>query len=225
MIDIKINNNNNIPNFINIAYYHLKCNTITNIPNTLSEGINTCLKNKKYTMLILEYFDGDIYSILIQHRKDNEIIKCIYSQLLLSIYLFHNKFNYYHNDAHLKNFLYKKVVNDNKYYHYNISTNNYYIKNEGYVIVLSDFGLSTKIEPEKIEINKIRADYYHILFYIKNNLIIDDEEIKTKFMEYLNPKIMIGYNELDFLHFMMTKILNIETNNTAMTIINNIPYN
>lgn len=224
MIDIKINNNNNIPNFINIAYYHLKCNTITNIPNTLSEGINTCLKNKKYTMLILEYFDGDIYSILIQHRKDNEIIKCIYSQLLLSIYLFHNKFNYYHNDAHLKNFLYKKVVNDNKYYHYNISTNNYYIKNEGYVIVLSDFGLSTNII-ETIEINKIRADYYHILFYIKNNLIIDDEN-RIKFMEYLNPKIMSDYNELEFLHFMMTKILNIETENIdGMTIINEIPYN
>jgi hypothetical protein len=86
MKHIKKNNNNNIPNFINMAYYHLNCKTITNIQdNKLSKGITTCLKEKKYTMLILEYFDGDFNSILKSHRSDNEILKCIFSQILLSI--------------------------------------------------------------------------------------------------------------------------------------------
>ena len=79
----------------------------------------------------------------------DDLIKFIFTfVILLSIYLLHNKFNYYHNDAHLKNFLYKKVQADETYFHYKITkngtTNNYYIKNEGYIVVLSDLDYQKK---------------------------------------------------------------------------------
>lgn len=227
MTDIKINNNTKIPNFINIVYYHLKCKKIVNSgSNELLEGVSICLNNSEYTMLILEYFDGDVYN-LITSLKDKkmenyELIKNIFSQLLLSIYLLHNKFQYCHNDAHLKNFLYKKVnENINECFHYKISNNDYYIKNYGYVIVLSDYGLSTPI----IEENKNTSnDYYKILFEIKNIFDICDKCYK-KFEEYLllscnNNKFD---DELTFIDFIMNKILNI-TNTPCTNIINKIPY-
>jgi hypothetical protein len=50
--------------------------------------------------------------------------------MIISLYLYHNKFNYYHNDAHLNNFFYKKVIKDDKYLYYKIGEDKYYIKNE-----------------------------------------------------------------------------------------------
>jgi hypothetical protein len=228
MIDIKQKNNTNIPNFINIAYYHLKCNKIIHNENNLLKRVSYFLKDKQYTMLILEYFDGDVYNLLYTNKDNIDLIKFIFSQLLLSIYLLHNKFHYYHNDAHLRNFLYKNVIQDSRYFHYQISGNNFYIKNYGYVIVLSDYGLSTPIEHYNINILK---DYYTILFEIKRylfNEIINDN--KTKFEEYLSLNFsksnILDFNELDFLKFIMINILNINTTiSESEKTINSSPYN
>jgi len=225
MIDIKKRNNTNIPNFINIAYYHFKCNAIRhNSKSKLLNGIDTTLKKKEYTMLILEYFDDEVYSKLKHVYGEPETLtndkKCIYAQMLLSIYLFHNKFNYYHKDAHLKNFLYKKVTANEKYFHYKIKNArgeeyNYYIKNEGYIVVLSDFGLSQKKERVQLIRELPRDDYYDILFNIESYFISGhyfSADIKDRFKEYFN-KIYRSqqYDELEFLNFMMINILGIKT--------------
>ena len=115
--------------------------------------------------------------------------------MIISIYLFHNKFNYFHNDTHLSNFLYKKVIADEKYFHYKIGDNHYYIKNCGYVVV-SDYGLSIKI----LTINK-------------NKLSIIDKDIIKTFTHYndmSNQKNKDTFNEDDFFNFIMTSILNIK---------------
>lgn len=233
---IKNNNNTFIPNFINIAYYHLNCKVLHTNSNELLEGIRLCLKNRPYTMLILEYFDGEIYSLLRETPIRQlpsisiEIKNCIYSQMLLSIYLLHNKFNYYHNDAHLKNFLYKKVNVNEKYFHYKITkdgtSNDYYIKNEGYIVVLSDFGLSKRIGSSEGSEHIITDDYYNILFEMKKFVLADkSNNIKIIFNYFFN-KISKSehYNEFEFLNFMMSKILDIKTTITTEQIINQIAY-
>jgi serine/threonine protein kinase len=232
---IKNNNNTFIPNFINIAYYHLNCKVLHENSNVLLKGINLCLKNRQYAMLILEYFDGEIYSLLREtsirqpHPISIEIKKCIYAQMLLSIYLLHNKFNYYHNDAHLKNFLYKKVNVNEKYFHYKITkdgeSNDYYIKNEGYIVVLADFGLSKRIG--RIEgSGKISTDdYFNILFEMKIVLAGKSDDIIIKFNDFFNKISKSNYyNEFEFLNFMMSKILDIKTTITDEQKINQIAY-
>ena len=230
---IKKNNNTFIPNFINIAYYHLNCKVLHESSNVLLKGINMCLKNRQYAMLILEYFDGEIYSLLREtpirqpHPIPNEIKKCIYAQMLLSIYLLHNKFKYYHNDAHLKNFLYKKVNVNEKYFHYKITkdekSNDYYIKNEGYIVVLADFGLSS----ERIKDSKQKStdDYYNILFQMKSVLAGKSDNIIIKFNDFFKKISKSNdYNEFEFLNFMMSEILDIKTTITDEQKINQIPY-
>ena len=122
-------------------------------------------------MIVLEYLDGTLHQLLRTiigntintiNADNNEILKSIYSQALLSLYIFHNKFNYYHKDSHLSNFFYKKVIKDNKYFHYQINGQNYYIKNVGYLIVLADYGLAEK-KSETFDLNKIHEDYKQII--------------------------------------------------------------
>ena len=235
MIDIKRGNNTYIPNFINISYYHLNCKINNSNSNAIINGINICLKKRPYTMLIMEYFDDEIYSLLrevpgIPSSISFIIKKCIYSQILLSIYLLHNKFNYYHNDAHLKNFLYKKVQADETYFHYKITkngtTNNYYIKNEGYIVVLSDFGLSQKKENREEELI-ITDDYYKILFELRSYILANaNTTIKDKFNVFFSAMIRsTSFNEFEFLNFMLIDILDIKTTITPEDrIINDTPY-
>ena len=232
MIDIKEINNTHIPNFINIAYYHLNCNRITHqdTDNKILTGIKNCLKTDKYSMIVLEYFDGTIFDLInsnfplfppIKNFTDEkiELFNSIFAQLIITIFLFHNKFEYYHNDTHLKNFLYKKVNNDNKYFHYKIGDNNYYIKNCGYLVVLSDYGLSINISSE---INKFK-DYNNILFFISK--YIKTKTILKNYLDYSYCDYINHFNEFDFLNYMMTTILNIKTEKTVyMTLINDIPY-
>ena len=232
MIDIKRGNNTYIPNFINISYYHLNCKINNSNSNAIINGINICLKKRPYTMLIMEYFDDEIYSLLKEIPSSISFIikKCIYSQILLSIYLLHNKFNYYHNDAHLKNFLYKKVHADETYFHYKITkngtTNNYYIKNEGYIVVLSDFGLSQKKENREEELI-ITDDYYKILFELRSYILANaNTTIKDKFNVFFSAMIRsTSFNEFEFLNFILIDILDIKTTITPEDrIINDTPY-
>jgi hypothetical protein len=181
MVNIRNNNNTHIPNYINIVNYHLNCNSIHNDEYKILIGINNCFKLDSYAMIILEYFDGTIFDLLntifplfpLSIPMNNiDIFYSIFAQLLLSIYLFHNKFKYYHKDAHLKNFLYKKVnINQEEaYLHYKINRKDYYIKNCGYIVVLSDYGLSKEISDS-----------------LNNKLLFEDyEDIICKLSSYKN---------------------------------------
>lgn len=67
--------------YINISYYHLNCKINNSNSNAIINGINICLKKRPYTMLIMEYFDDEIYSLLKEIPSSISFIikKCIYS--------------------------------------------------------------------------------------------------------------------------------------------------
>jgi hypothetical protein len=231
MIDIRNNNTNDIPNYINIVNYHLNCNIIHNhTSNNILTGIDNCFKSNSYAMIILEYFDGTIFDLIqkLFHLfppniiiNNIDIFYSIFAQLLLSIYLFHNKFKYYHKDAHLKNFLYKKVNVNDKYLHYKINENNYYIKNCGYIVILSDYGKSKKIDEHKSNHNKkIFEDYEDIIYKLSlyKNKILTLKNINIKFNKDT-------FNEFLFIDELMKIYLNIKTEKTPdMELINTEPY-
>jgi|LakMenEpi03Aug12_release.lakeMendotaPanAssembly.Ray.scaffolds.fasta_scaffold13480_7 hypothetical protein len=245
MIDIKTKlRSNPIPNYIYIAYYNFKCNNIKSQGNKILSGINSCIGDSNYSLLVLEYFDNNIND-LIQHfiYKDGlsietdtfntdliDIFKSIFAQIFISLYIFHNKFNYYHNDAHLKNFFYKKVQPEESYFHYKINGNDYYIKNEGYLVVLADYGLTTIIDRTKNILN----DYSRILselrwlylcaYKFKNELSgYISIEAKNKLKCY-NSSIT-EFNEQEFIDFILTDFLKVKrTLNGGEKVINVIPY-
>lgn len=190
-----------IPNYIYTAHYYLNCNKIEIKDNTITSTLDKCLSLKsdeKYSMIIIEHLDGTINEILgddIRRTEEEKIklYKSIFGQMIISLYLYHNKFNYYHNDAHLNNFFYKKVIKDDKYLYYKIGEDKYYIKNEGYLVILGDYGLASNITDDK---KKRIMDYKHIISYIHSLCIYNEyygsnREIIENLMRLTNQRSII----------------------------------
>ena len=249
MLDIrKKNKENQIPNFINIYYFRLNCIKITNTQeqdNNIVKALENCLvidhnKSGKYSVIILEYFDGTILNLLnpILHNstlnpENIELFSSIFAQALLSLLILHNKFKYYHKDAHLNNFFYKKVIPDNKYFHYKINETNYYIKNCGYLIVLADYGITEEIND--IDIAKIFKDYSNLLCYINSLCLFKYNELYanaayykkkfTNFMKFANGIEASSISVGDFIKSLLTYFFQIKTSlGSGETKINEVPY-
>lgn len=246
-----------IPNFLYMAYYYFRCNKFTiksnikkslisrsrtkatdrNIIDDIETNINT-----NYSLIVLEYFDDTIYKLLANISLSStitpfdkyELYKSIFAQMILSLYILHNKFDYIHNDTHLNNFLYKTVNKEDNYFHYYINGNNYYIKNCGYLVVLADYGLCRKtseyVVPNKNK--KIFKDYSCIVSQILIN-IPNIEIYYADFFEYYIKKIKFYFpdeeytllNEHEFLYNILINCLNIaSTIDDDRKKINNEPY-
>jgi len=242
-----------IPNFLYMAYYYFKCNKFT-IDDEIKTSINSqgsaTSRNisddievsitRDYSLIVLEYFDDTIKKLLptissnvnITDSNKRDIYNSIFSQMILALYILHNKFNYIHNDAHLENFLYKTVVKENNYFHYNINGQNYYIKNCGYLVVLSDYGLCRKMSDYDDINKKIFKDYFYTITQLLRN-ISNIQDIDFSF--YNNYIIEIAkncgeinfkkHNENMFLYTILTSYLGAKQLLSSKEIkINNDPY-
>lgn len=155
------------------------------------DGINNFIDdNGKYSLLIMEMFDGTVYDL---YKQSLDIIqwKSILAQMYVSILMLHKCINYYHKDAHNNNFFYKRVVNNNnKYLHYLINGIDIYIKITEYLIVIGDYGKCEKIQVDQ------PSDSYSICDYMAiNNIFINvlKETINESFKSTL---ITLKDNEL-----------------------------
>jgi hypothetical protein len=209
-----------IPNFLYMAYYYFKCNKFTideKTKKTINSQVSATSRNigddieisitRDYSLIVLEYFDDTIKKLLptissnfnITESDKREIYNSIFSQMILALYILHNKFNYIHNDAHLENFLYKTVVKENNYFHYNINGQNYYIKNCGYLVALSDYGLcrkSTDYDGANINKKKFKDYFYTITQLLRNISTIKD--IDPSFYDKYIKEIIKNCGEINF---------------------------
>jgi|688.fasta_scaffold112513_4 hypothetical protein len=229
-----------IPNFIYTAHYNINCNKIEIEDNIIASTLDKCLSfnydpessNGKYSMVIMEHLDGTINDILQDinstfNEENVELFKSIFSQAILSLYIFHNKFNYNHNDAHLNNFFYKKVVRDDKYFYYKIGDINLYVKNLGYLVVLADYGLASENTDDTIK-KKIQ-DYKHIISnihslcsYKYNEYYKDKKSIIDNFIRLTNQTSIIpeNINELEFIKQLLINFYNIDETIAKSSLIN-----
>jgi hypothetical protein len=225
-----------IPNFIYMAYYYLNCNKITNTTTQINDIKSYVTTN--YSLIVLEYFDNTLYNLLSSIYSSSmsiedkiELYNSLFTQMILSIYIFHNKFNYIHNDAHLRNFLYKTVNKEDNYFYYIINEKTYFVKNCGYLVVLSDYGLVEEIN-ETTTKKKIFKDYSVIISQLLNNIPnisnIDQIFYTNYIMNICKCSVAKGiiYDDIDekyFLETILVKYLNIK-NIIPGSLINNFPY-
>jgi len=243
-----------IPNFLYMAYYYFRCNKFT-IKEEIKQSINSQVSatsinivedieiniTKDYSLIVLEYFDDTIKKLLsnissssITESNKREIYNSIFSQMILALYILHNKFNYIHNDAHLENFLYKTVEKENNYFHYSINGKNYYIKNCGYLVVLSDYGLCRKsTDYHGINKNKKKfKDYFYIITQLLCNISTIKDIDPSFYDKYIKEIIkncgeinFEDHNENIFLHTILTSYLNVKQSlSSKEKIINTTPY-
>ena len=159
-------------------------------------------RGNSYKIIIMNMFDGDVNSILksiisiinkpittIQLQEIQQQfyqLPSIFAQMYISLLILHRKFKYTHNDAHDGNFFYKKVKHtDYDYFHYKLSDHDkdIYIKNNGYFIVLGDYG--TVLNIKKYNTMKILTDYETInkflLDWIDHGFITKKSTLQFKF--------------------------------------------
>jgi hypothetical protein len=111
-------------------------------------------------ILIIEKYDGNLGSI-IDKLTLNELWS-IFFQIFITFIILQDNLGFYQGDFGLSNILYKKINKTTKFFEYTYNNIKYKIPNEGYKIVISDYG-------NAIVKNFILADYEKV--YYHNNLM------------------------------------------------------
>lgn len=174
-----------IPHFP-LSYGHLLCyNDYNNNYDNFNRLIITYneLANGDYKMFYKKFYNND------------KLILNAFTQIYMSIMFFEYYLLMFHNDAHHGNFLFHKIEKGG-YFYYKIYDIDYYLKNEGYMWLIWDFGLVKKFE--KKNSNSIIRDYRRIINafinYPNNSIKIQDFILNNNdnlLDKYIN--IFIGY--------------------------------
>jgi hypothetical protein len=166
-ISDKIILKHNIPHFIiNYNYFVCEAKNLGNICPKDENYKDLCyyFGSKKYYMCINELADGDLFNIIKNIKKEKifkkDYLDNIIAQMFLTIYALHYYVKYSHNDTHMGNYLFiNNNLDKNSYYHYIVNGKNYYLKNNGITLILTDFGRTTE-EPNILKEQQIfRRDY------------------------------------------------------------------
>lgn len=173
-----------IPHFP-LTYGHLLC-------------YNDYHKNIHHNRLIITYNElanGDYKMFYKKFYNNDELILNAFTQIFMSIMFFEYYLSMFHNDAHHGNFLFHKIEKGG-YFHYKLYDIDYYIKNEGYMWLIWDFGLVKKFE--KNNDASIIRDYRRIInafMNIPENLVKIKDFIFNSNDDLLNKyiNIFIGY--------------------------------
>ncbi len=127
---------NKCPN-MPITYKIMNCDSLCKF-----QDCPNVAKQNKYFVVLNELADYDLQTWF-KEKHDDATYESVIMQMIFAIYAFHN-LGYEHNDAHLGNFLVHKIK-PGGYWRYKIKDTTVYVPNKGYLIVLWDFGISTKL--------------------------------------------------------------------------------
>jgi len=180
---VKTTHNRHLP----LIYNDADCNNInTKLFKFKEIDKYSNIKDLSYYLFFIELEDGDLYDLFAQYKYPKKkingynIIFNIFAQVFVSIAICHY-YNVLHNDIHPGNFLYRKddnnIGNCVKYIYKGLT---FYIEHLGYIIKISDFGISSFIsnENKNKNKNKIYKDYKYFivtlfkLYCIKDKLIL-----------------------------------------------------
>ena len=184
--------NNVSPHFLHY-YSEISCKV-----NSTSQQ-DSSLFNKYIKTFIVEKASGAL-SELKETLKTN--FNSIISQIILSIYTFHQYTKCYHCDTHHNNFLYHELLQRRKtYIKYKLDDNIYKLKLSKYLIILWDYGLAKPMintdvySNSDLDLTYIIYDYYRIFNIIGNskyyNINIDDKIMINKILS-----IFANYDEM-----------------------------
>jgi hypothetical protein len=175
--------------------------------------------NKSY-FIIYELANGTFSQLILDSVINNKVdLNNIIKNALIQIYLSMIFFNKYsalnHNDTHFNNFLYHKIKKGG-YFYYKFYGKDYYLENIGYLWVINDFGLITKLKSSITDLKFFTEKMLNTYIKLKvfnndiNNFIIDMMKLLSK----KNVKI----------NMVIDLILNFSSQSKPDKIINITPY-
>ena len=95
----------------------------------------------------LEFADGTLYDLLKTDPFSTEELDCFLFQVMVAIHTLQYHYQVCHFDIKKQNILYYRV-NSGGFWKYTVYGKDYYIPNNGYVLILNDFGLSKIYSPK-----------------------------------------------------------------------------
>jgi hypothetical protein len=156
-----------------------------------------------------ELCEGSLYHLILDINKeqspDFNLINNIYIQAIICIATYQNRVGYVHGDIKTENFLYQKN-SDNKqgYYHYIYNSKDFYIKNNKYNIMISDFGGSKSI----VSSTNITKDYTQLINYISKDITNKDNLFNA--LSTLIYNIAIDKNGIDIFEKIIEGVLKLD---------------
>ena len=174
---------NEFPNFP-LMYAHLLCKNAClddYVPNSIKGASN-------YTIIISEIAKCDLETLFTAYDKPN-IKQCesILVQVLFSIFKLHS-LGYSHNDTHFGNMLIHDVT-PGGYWHYSIGDVNVYVPNEGYLVVLWDFGICKRNVDQTELIDDYATPLHIICNKVNNPFTLEPINFVERFVKPLNTII------------------------------------
>ena len=157
-----------------ITYNVLKCISPNDPTLIRNPSANELIKKGNYYVVLNELANGDTHDFF-KYNYDIQTYESIVLQMIFSLRTFHN-IGYYHNDAHLGNYLYHKI-SPGGFWQYQYKNTVIYIPNTGYLMVLWDPGMAKK---ENDKILQRRLDYnrtLRLLESIPNNKFYQDKKM------------------------------------------------
>jgi hypothetical protein len=113
---------------------------------TLKRILDTGKKKGECYVSLLEIQDFDLKNISFFTEESQ---KSLLFQLLLAIHVLHSELSIFHSDIKVENILIK-LIKPEGFLKYVIGKNIFYVKNTGFIIFISDFGVSKCFNPKKI---------------------------------------------------------------------------
>lgn len=114
---------------------------------TIVENCNIVLNTKSYQtychFLFLEIADGSLADLPLHQEQ---LQYNIFFQLLTALQVLQSRYSFLHNDIKTENILILRTT-PGGLWEYVIDGNTYYVKNLGYVALISDFGVSRSFDP------------------------------------------------------------------------------
>ena len=145
-----------------IMYYNFICNK-----QISNQALPNIADNKTYYITLNELANGNAKTFVHKYYGDDEKMQNAIVQIIIAIYSFHCE-GYFHNNTQWHNFLFHKIK-PGGYIKYVINGNELYLKNIGFLWVILDFGLATKITKKDSRNMRIcTQDYRQILRAFRN---------------------------------------------------------
>jgi len=158
-----------------IIYKHVKCTKPKDTTLAANPAANDRIRKGNYYVVLSEIADGDTQNFF-QIKHSDDVYESALTQIMFSLRAFHNM-GYYHNDAHLGNFLWHKIT-PGGYWQYQYNETTIYVPNTGHLLVLWDPGSSKPLPTLAIYKDRPMFSDYRYAYSL-----IDSIETREKFQK------------------------------------------
>lgn len=93
----------------------------------------------------MELEGGDMTGLI--NTSNSALQRSLLYQMLIAVHCMHEKYGIVHNDIKMPNILIRKVPADKDYFKYVVDGTIFMVPNEGYIALISDFGMAEAMSP------------------------------------------------------------------------------